>query len=348
MKVLVLGIDTFKHKNIYQVKCLNNHNYIAHVFTNDSLGNSAHIFNSGNKLYILEKTFFKRFSQIYFFVKKYKKTINHVEIYPTGRFSFIYLLIAKLFKIKSIIVERGGICLYDKSDILTKFSMRICYRFSDIVWYREIYDQFDIKKKLIGWGSKQLFFLPNAAPDVKFYSRNKSNEFVFLWANRFLKERKTNWVVDFVNESRDSKSIMLGIMGNNDEEKYALENQSEYLQVLEYQDPKPYFFKSKFFVFPSDVVFLNNALLEAMAHGLVPLISNVKLSKLIIDNGINGFIFDHNFESFKKAMKKALALSEGEYLKMSNNAIKKVKDSFSFDAWSNQYIKLIEKAHKLE
>ena len=126
MKVLILGIDAFKHKNIYQVKCLNKHNYIAHVFSNDSLGNSAQILNSGNKLYILEKYFFMRFSQIYFFIKKYKKTINHVEIYPTGRFSFIYLLIAKLFNLKSIIVERGGICLYDEVDIVTKFSMRIC------------------------------------------------------------------------------------------------------------------------------------------------------------------------------------------------------------------------------
>ena len=51
MKVLILGIDAFKHKNIYQVKCLNKHNYIAHVFSNDSLGNSAQILNSGNKLY---------------------------------------------------------------------------------------------------------------------------------------------------------------------------------------------------------------------------------------------------------------------------------------------------------
>lgn len=342
MKVLVLGIDAFKHKNIYQVKCLNKHNYIAHVFTNDSLGNSAQIFNSGNKLYTLEKTFFKRFSQIYFFLKKYKKTINHAEIYPTGRFSFIYLLLTKLFKIKSVIVERGGICLYDKSDIVTKFSMRTCYRFSDIVWYREKYDQFDIEKKLIGWGSKQLFFLPNAVPKVKFQKRMKSNEIDFLWANRFLKERKTNWVVDFINESRDSKGIMLGVKGNNDEEKYALENQNKYLKVLEYQDPRPFFYKSKFFVFPSDVVFLNNALLEAMAHGLVPLISNVKLSKSIIDNGINGFIFDHNYESFKKTMKNALALSEDEYLEMSNNAIKKVNDCFSISVWSKRYINFIK------
>ena len=343
MKVLILGIDAFKHKNIYQVKCLNKHNYIAHVFSNDSLGNSAQILNPGNKLYILEKNFFLRFSQIYFFIKKYKKTINHVEIYPTGRFSFIYLLIAKLFNLKSIIVERGGICLYNEVDIVTKFSMRICYRFSDIVWYRETYDNFDVEKKLISWGSKQLFFLPNSAPEVKSQKRLKSNEIDFLWANRFIKERKTNWIVDFINESRNPKSIMLGVIGNNDEEKYALENQSEYLEVLNYQDPQPFFNKSKFFVFPSDVVFLNNALLEAMANGLVPLISNVKLSKSIIDNGINGFIFDHNYESFKKTMKNALALSEDQYLEMSDNAVKKVNDYFSIDAWSKRYINLIER-----
>jgi len=339
-KIVILGIDNFSYKNTYQVKCLNQNNYEVYVFTNDVLKTSSKNLDNKNKLKVLEKSLFKRIKQINDFLFQNKREIHHVEIYPGGRFSFIYLTLAKKFNLKSIVVERGDISLYRKQS-LTKFSMRFCYRFSDIVWYRQSYKGLDVKKKLKEWGAKRLYFIPNAAPKLNIEKQNVSKKYLFLWVNRFLKERKSKWFVDSVNEIKCSKSIMLGLKGNNYEEKYPINNQSEYLQVINYQNPKDYYLRSKFFVLPSDVVFLNNALLEAMSYGLVPLISDVQGSNQIVDDGINGFVFKHTKSGLKDVMKKAIVLSEKEYKLMSNNAQQKVNKSFSYEVWAKKYIDMI-------
>ena len=328
-KVVILGIDNFSYKNIYQVENLNNYNYKVYVFTNDVLNNSSKNLNlKKNDLKILASGFFKRIFQINKFLRQNKKEIHHVEIYPGSRFSFIYLIISIKFKLKSIIVERGDISLYKKEKFITKFSMRFCYKFSDFVWYRESYKDLDVKSQLKKWGAKKIFFIPNAAPKNKIRKTNYSQEYTFLWVNRFLKERKVKWFVDSINELQHSKSMMLGIMNNNNsDENYAIKNQSKYLKVTNYQRPIDFYLKSKFFVFPSDVVFLNNSL-EAMSFGVVPLISNVLDSKLIVDDGINGFIFEHSKKGLIRAMKKALTLSDYDYKEMSNNAVEKIKKAF--------------------
>lgn len=341
-EVVILGIDNFSYKNIYQVKCLNYRNYKVSVFTNDVLKNSSKNLNNKNDLYILEKSLLRRIIQIYRFLYQNKKNINHVEIYPGGRFSFIYLVIAKILNIKSIIVERGDICFYHLMNKFTKFSMRFCYKFSNIVWYRESYKDLDVEKQLKAWDTKKTYFIPNAAPEINIVKQNNLNKYLFLWANRFLEERKVAWFVDSINELKTSKSVMLGLMNIYDEEKYALNNKSKYLEVLEYQDPKEYYLKSKFFVLPSDVVFLNNALLESMSYGVVPLISDVQDARLIVDDGINGFIFEHTEEGLKNAMQRAISLSEEEYEIMSKNVINKVKESFSYDVWCEKYMNMIK------
>ena len=343
-KVVILGIDNFSYKNTHQAKCLNSNNFILYVFTNDVLKNSSENLDQKiNSIKILKKYFFNRIIQVNSFLRQNKDEIHHVEIYPGSRFSFVYLIISKAYKLKSLVVERGDISLY-KEKFFTKFSMWFCYKFSDLVWYRESYKNLDVKKQLIKWGAKKIIFIPNAVP-LKKFKKNYSFEYVFLWANRFLKERKVKWFVDCVNEIKFSKSIMLGIMnkayGN---EKYALDNKSKYLDVVNYQKPDDFYLKSKFFVFPSDVVFLNNSLIEAMSYGMVPLISNVQSSELIVDDGIDGFIFDHSKDGLLKAMKKALNLTQTEYKKMSENAIVKIERSFSYEVWCKNYLSMINES----
>ena len=340
-KVVILGIDNFSYKNTHQAKCLNSNNFILYVFTNDVLKNSSENLDQKiNSLKILKKGLFKRIIQVNNFLMQNKDEIHHVEIYPGSRFSFIYLIISKAYKLKSLVVERGDISLY-KDKFFTKFSMRFCYKFSDLIWYRETYKDLDVKKQLTKWGANKIIFIPNAV-SLKKIKKNYSFEYVFLWANRFLKERKVKWFVDSVNEIKFSKSIMLGLMNKvYDNEKYAVDNKSNYLDVVNYQNPVDFYLKSKFFVFPSEVVFLNNSLIEAMSYGVVPLISNVQNSELIVDDGINGFIFEHSKNGLISAMRKALDLTEIEYKKMSENAIEKIEKSFSYKVWCRSYTDMI-------
>ncbi|MFY4749223.1 glycosyltransferase [Aliarcobacter butzleri] len=335
-KIVVFGIDNFSKKNIGQLDCLLKNYYELDIFTNDVFKNS--ILNTQNKakVYILEKSFLSRFKQVYNYLKLNSKQINHAEIYPGGRFAFVYIFLCRVFKIKTIAVERGDLLYYSRYDKLTQFSMRMVYKNSNIVWYRELYMKNILESKF----TKNIIFLHNSVNIKKL--QVKEYKYNFLWVNRFIKERKVKWFVDSVNELKFSKSIMLGLMNLYDEEKYALSNQSEYLEVFDYQDPKDYYLNSKFFVLPSDVVFLNNALLEAMSYGVVPLISDVQDARLIVDDGINGFIFEHTENGLKNAMKKAMLLSQEEYEIMSKNAIKKVEKSFSYDVWCEKYINMIK------
>ena len=78
-----------------------------------------------------------------------------------------------------------------------------------------------------------------------------------------------------------------------------------------------------------------------MSYGLVPLISNVQGSSQIVDDGVNGFVFEHTKDGLKNAMKKAIALTHDEYKKMSKEAQKKVKKSFSYDVWCKKYLNMI-------
>ena len=108
-KVVILGIDNFNYKNIYQVENLNNYNYKVYVFTNDVLNNSSKNLNLKEWLKILASDFLKDISNKQFCDKIRRNT--SCEIYPGSRFSFIYLIISIKFKLKSIIVERGDISL---------------------------------------------------------------------------------------------------------------------------------------------------------------------------------------------------------------------------------------------
>jgi glycosyltransferase involved in cell wall biosynthesis len=106
------------------------------------------------------------------------------------------------------------------------------------------------------------------------------------------------------------------------------------LTVLSFiSNPSEFYKKARFFVLPAEVVFANNALLEAMSYGVVPLISRQSGSELIVEDGVSGFLFDHNQESFKEAMLKAFKISNEAYLKMSFAAIEQIKMRFSSDTY---------------
>lgn len=348
-KITILGIDNFSKKNIGQLDCILKNGYELDIFTNNVLSDS--ILNTQNraKVYILEKSFFNRFKQIYKYLKLYSESIHHAEIYPGGRFAFVYVLLCRVFKIKTIAVERGDLLYYSRYDKLTQFSMRTVYKNSDIVWYRESYKNFDTKKELVKFKSKQILFIHNSI-DIKRTKINyKNKKDLFLWVNSLKNFRYPEWFVNNLNDIKfaNTTNILLGLKKNTKDtferskQDYIMNNKTVNLEIFEFIEPHAYYLKSKFFVLASDVVFLNNSLLEAMSYGLVPLISDVQYSKLIVDDGINGFIFEHTEEGLKNAMKRAITLSEEEYEIMSKNVIKKVKESFSYDVWCEKYINMI-------
>jgi len=347
-EVVIFGIDIFAKKNIYQLECLNKNDYKLVVFSNDL--KSKNYIDLPNEHYYLEATFFKRVKQIYNYLLNNKNKIHHVEIYPGGRFAPIYLMLSLFFKLKVIVVERGDLLYWNEYNFFYKKWLFIVYKLSNLVWYREPY----MKNILDKIGVKNKIFLHNCIKKQREINiKLKNRDIDFLWVNRFIKERKIEWVIEVAKKYPNNRFVLVGMLQNaknkdiifNQErlKKLKLKN----IEIYEFQDPMRFYKRAKFFILPSDIVFLNNALLEAMSYGIVPLISDVQNSKDIIDDGIDGFIFEHIKEGFEKVIQRALKLTEEEYILMSQNVKNKVKKNFSFDVWCKKYIKMIKELNNV-
>ena len=198
-KTIVIFIDTVAAKNKLQVEAINKCGLNATFFVYKYNKKSDEFLGENNKQILLTKKWLPHIYQTFLFFKSNKSTVHHVEIYAGGVLSFIYLILGKMFGLKSICVERGDLLYFYKGGYnrLMRFSMWFCYKFSSIVWYRELY----MRPMLEKVGAKKLFFLHNAIElpvDFKESSlkANEDKDITFLWLNRVIPERKWNWFIN--------------------------------------------------------------------------------------------------------------------------------------------------------
>ena len=174
-------------------------------------------------------------------------------------------------------------------------------------------------------------------------------EIDFLWVNRIIPERRSDWFATILSgyKFKESENVLAGLLDNSaysETQESLLKNSPSNLTVLNFvSDPSKLYKKARFFVLPADVVFANNALLEAMSYGVVPLISRQIGSELIVEDGMNGFLFEHNQESFEEAMLKAFHVSNEEYIRMSIASKKRISVLFSSDNYRLELQKMYEK-----
>ncbi|MDB5203114.1 MAG: hypothetical protein JWQ27_2523 [Ferruginibacter sp.] len=345
-KVLVF-VDLVAAKNKLQLDVVQEMGMEMTWFVNVYKPGSDKYFNGGGQVK-LEGGFRGRFRQVYAFLKQNKKTIHHLEIYPGGRFSFIYLFLGKWFGIRTICSERGDLLYYNTAgyDKLVRFSMYCCYKFADIVWYREPY----MIETLKTIRSKGLFFLHNA---IHIHPHNidiKNKSIDFLWLNRVIPERKSKWFLSVLKTLPFTKTnnLLVGMQEDtawNEEGDFVRGNCPVNLSLAPYSpDPIQYFKQAKFFVLPADVVFANHALLEAMSYGLVPLISDTPGSALIVDDHVNGFLFEHTEAGFQQAMEEAVNMDEKTYLQYAQASREKVMREFSVDKYRDRLAELYKLA----
>lgn len=330
---IAIFIDTVAHKNQLQAEAIYKYGYEPNFFVSKYNNRAESFIQMPGEQIVLADTFRERYKQVSAWFKKNRNSIHHIEVYPGGRFSFIYILLAKLNGVPSVCVERGDLLYYNRNGygMTVRVSMWICYKMSDIVWYREPYMK-SILEKL----NRKLFFLHNAVRMPQPGNNDGLNKDVtFLWLNRIIPQRRYDWFVDILSDPRlaNCTNLMVGLDGKSlfkKEQEYVLKNKPANLELAEYTaDPVSFYKRSKFFVLPAEVVFANNALLEAMSYGVVPLISNKAGSALIVENGIDGFICKHSKEDFEATMLKAFDLSDEEYNQMSTAAAEKMREKFS-------------------
>jgi glycosyltransferase involved in cell wall biosynthesis len=337
-RVAILGIDTFARKNRAQVEGMNARGYAFDVFTNDLLGDSAENLLPGNRLEWLRPGAAARARQVAAYLRAHRGVLNHVEVYPGGRFAGAYVALARLFRVPVMVVERGDLLYFDRYGPLTRASMSFCYRGAHAVWYRELYQGERLRKMRIA----QTFFLSNAVARAEHVPPPEARTLDFLWVNRLIVERRADWVADILARPRFTRTRVV-IQGFLDSElasaavrqrqDYVLSKGLAHLEVGNYGNPEHLYRAARFFLLPSEVVFCNNALLEAMAHGVVPLVSDVEGARMIVTDGVDGFVHPHSREGLAGAMERALALPPDAYAHMSRAARETVAARFSLDRW---------------
>lgn len=346
---VVVFIDVVAAKNKLQIDIVQQMQMQLFCFVSHYREASDAYFTTANAQVKLEETFFKRCLQVFSFLKKNYKTIHHIELFPGGRFSFVYVLMAKFFFIKTICGERGDLLYYNKNgySLMTRISMWFCYKFSDLVCYREIY-MLPMLEKIRKQG---LFFLHNSIEISRADILNNTvqKDINFLWLNRVIPQRKYEWFIEILKEEKlkGTNNLLVGLLNStafNKDQQYVINNRSSNLQILEYSSqPSSFYKRAKFFVLPSEVVFANNALLEAMTYGVVPLVSRQPGSELIVEDNKSGFVFDHSLQGFRTAVYKAMDLTDEKYLEMSAAAKEKVAKDFSGDEYRKGLMELYNK-----
>lgn len=101
--------------------------------------------------------------------------------------------------------------------------------------------------------------------------------------------------------------------------------------------------RAELVIIPSNNDNLPYVAFEMMALGKTVLVSLQGGQSEVVEDGISGFIFDHNNpDTFYKQLERALALSPADQQSINENAIRKVEEGYSPDVIYAQKIKLLE------
>lgn len=341
--VLCLNLDTVKNKNLYQFEALSQRGFRFLVFGYEHDRTAT---PTGSYEYqVYPRKLLPRLLFTFRRVWSVRRDVHHVELYMGGG-SFLGLeyLLCKLLGLRVCVVERGSplLDLNRSYGRLARRIRRMVYRRADAIWIRELW----MKDSLAALGRREHFFLSNAIRVSPDYAYSAAKPIDFVWCNSMKDWRNSDWFVDALAapELRSSSAVMLGFLEDNPtvqpQQEYVSRNARDGIELLPFQPPSEYFLRSRFFVLPADIVYLNFALLEAMSHGVVPIVSDVEGAREIVVDGESGLLAPHSREGLFETMIRARNMSADAYVRMSANARRRVIEKFSIERWADELVQL--------
>lgn len=348
--LLLINWTTISRKHLYQIRSMVDAGFQVRVFTNDALGDSSRwAANAGDsvQVFVQPKTLLPRLRQL-FRVLRGAGPVCAAIIPPEGRYSPIALLCMKFLGIRCICVEWGSVATYRTYSWLTRVSMWICYRYADLIWFKEPY----MPPLIAAISRRPQFFLPNAVEVIATEAQRPftSRSIVFLWANRLVPVRYPEWYIKGIKTLRKEHPVRAVLMGflsdaaveaQADIESRCRAQAVDVLETLEFGDPMPLMAGSRFFVLAADGVFGNNALMEAMALGVVPIVTQSTGVERVVRDGENGFVAPKSESGLLDVMSRAVALDEAAWRRLSDCAVETVRNEFSVHTWRDGFVAML-------
>lgn len=335
-RVLIVGLDSFARKNLNQCRWLVTKGYSFDISTSDRRGDSKQIFSELNcrKSNIFVN---RKWESLIFVIKQLTRVrYCHVELYPGGRVSFLNVLICRMFFVKHFVIERGDVGSTSSYPLNMRLSLYLSHILAKKVVYREPYQGEQILKRE---GNKVLIpncvELPPLVPKKNDLVRRGFNK-KFLWVNRDISQRYLEWLIQTFVESSSLRLSTLTVLGLAQDQIVSYQKKigdNKNIRLYPFVNPYEFYREADFFCLPSEIVFGNNSLLEAMAHGLVPVVTNTEATSLIVRDGIDGLVTEKEYLSYRKGIEKANEMLPEVYQRLSKGARKRVKENFSVAAW---------------
>ena len=174
-------------------------------------------------------------------------------------------------------------------------------------------------------------------------TENKRYSNKILCVGRLVEQK--NYIFLINSLSKYKKSISIDIVGEGPE-KNKIKNLSKeknvevnYLGKINHDNLSDIYQKYKLYAIPSKFEGNPKTLLEAMGNGCIVLASNIENHSEIIDNSINGFLFDLTEKDFFKTLDKFYSLNNLEVIDMQKNSYETIDLKYSFQVIKNEMIK---------
>lgn len=189
--------------------------------------------------------------------------------------------------------------------------------------------------------SNKIEYIPNGAPEEFFKNVNTKQNNKMLFLGRLSPIKNIDLAISALSKMKKEK-LSFEIVGpvENNYEKYLkrlvdsknLNNDIKFSeQVYDIREKIKKIDSANFFILPSKREGMPQSLIEAMARGRIPIGSSADGIKAMIDDGVNGFIFNNmDVDSAAKVLDKVLSLDYNKRLKIMEKSRKSV-DTYRWD-----------------
>jgi glycosyltransferase involved in cell wall biosynthesis len=275
------------------------------------------------------------------------KYINGVYTLPKGFYS---VLVSKLTSAKSIVSVIGG-----KREILTympftffwkKINLSILNNSDAVTTKGEVVTEYLIKNKI----KKEKIFTLNGSISARFLELDKNDrEIDILFCGNFSNLKGPDRVLDVIervfNYDKTIRAAFLGkgTLFNMIEAEIKRKKHTNIFLYGHVENTEYYFKKAKLLLMPSISEGLSTAMLEAMACGCVPIVSNVGAMTEAAHHNVNSMVVEgyNNIDDFTKFSLELLQDNNKRKL-LSMNGKKMVLDKYTPEAQSVELSKIFE------
>lgn len=237
---------------------------------------------------------------------------SHVELYHhVGAVRALALtLIVRFSGIPLTVICTGGEILYwDRHGWLKRVAVRLSMRQARLVVVKELYMEDHVRLHEM-CDPRKLLHVHNAIEvrPLRTIERPKPS---VLFLNTLKPWRNAQLLIEaaprIVREVPEVEIIIVGLTGRADEERLLrLADETGLgasLRLLPFaDDAAPFFEAASVFVLPADIVYCNNALLEAMERGVPPVVADVPGAELIVEHGTNGLVVERDPDALAEAV----------------------------------------------